>query len=352
MKRILAYTPVLKKELRSYLAAKKATMAVSWGDDFLERLEPYATGGKLLRGSALCFAYETFSGRPAGRADRAVINAAMALELAHSALLIHDDIMDEDDTRRGQPAMHHQYRLAAEKTGLRNGRQYGGNLALAGGDAALFLAFELLTDAQSRYPGNSAFHLFASQLLTTCFGQMQDIYLEAAPGMPSKQAIYELMESKTAAYTLALPLAMGGALAGQPEPVIEQLQALGTAAGTIFQIRDDELGAMGDPAKTGKPVGADIKEGKKTLFYYYLVQHSSAKERKLLGAIFGQAAASEQDIAYVQQLARQKDIPAILDKAIRQLESRALQCIEGLGIAANGRRELASLVAFCANRTS
>src|SRR5882757_3619132 len=243
MEPILAYSPELRAGLHAFIESKRLATdpTFPWEVDFLDRLEPFATGGKLLRGAVVCFSYTAFSER---HPDSTVLNAAMALELAHSALLIHNDIMDGDDLRRGRPSIHCQYRSLAEQRNLLRGDEFGVHVALCGGDIALLYAFELL--GRSRSDSNmvtSPQRLFTDQMISTCVGQIQDLYFEACPDLPTKKAIYDLMETKTAAYTIALPLTMGAALARKSGSVLQKLQAIGIAAGTIFQIRDDELGA-------------------------------------------------------------------------------------------------------------
>lgn len=351
MKQILGYGPTLRSGLQSFIRSKQDSSGIyePWGRDFLERLERFATTGKLLRGSVLCLSYERLSGQVP---DEAVTNAAMALELTHSALLIHDDVMDGDNRRRGKPSMHSQYQLAAQEKQLPAAGRFGINMALCAGDAAIFLAFELLSKSQAAHPGNASFGLFVDQLLSTCMGQMQDIYLEARPEMPSKKEIDDLMRTKTAAYTLALPLAMGGALASQPPSTLRQLQRIGITAGTIFQIRDDELGVTGNPKQTGKPVGADIKEGKKTLVHYYLLKRCAPTERTRLKMIFGNPHTSAADIAYVQKLMPKRGVPAQLDKEVKRLEVRAAADIDKLSVPGRFKSELKSLVRFCSSRSS
>lgn len=346
----MGYSSSLKPELRSYISKKRrgADKSIPWGVDFLDRLELYATSGKLLRGSVLCFAYEAFSGKAP---DKAAVRAAMALELTHSALLIHDDIMDDDDKRRGRPSMHSQYREVAEREKLAEPARFGVNMALSGADAALFIAVELLGSSQVESgAGVKHYSLFADQLLKTCSGQMQDVYFDARPATPSKKAIYDLMKTKTASYTLALPLAMGASLADASEPVLRRLQAIGVAGGTIFQIRDDELGVLGDTKKTGKPVGSDIKEGKKTLLYYYLAKGCAPDERAKLKSIFGNLSATPQDISYVQTLVKRRGIPKLLGGEVAALREKAFVDIDKLPLARSSKKELESLISFCARR--
>lgn len=343
MREILKYSPVIKDAMETYLNSRQvvANQDILWEKDFLKRLQPFSTSGKLLRGSLVCFSYEAFSGQAP---DDTVINTAVAVELTHSALLIHDDVMDGDELRRGRPAMHRQYQTLAEQARLASPPRIGANLAIGSGDATLFMAFDLLP------PVPAVRRLYIDQLIKTCTGQMQDIFLEASPTMPTKREIMRLMQAKTAAYTAALPLMLGAALAGQPKTTLRQLQRLGSAAGTIYQIRDDELGALGDSAKTGKPVGADIREGKKTLLYYYLMQHATAEERQKLQRIFGNPDCSRTDISYAQQLFKSYRIAELLDQEVAKLEKQSVAAIKSLPLSDISKNILQSLVIFCADR--
>jgi geranylgeranyl diphosphate synthase, type I len=342
MQQILEHRSAVHQALQAFIRQKQATAhPASREADFLERLLPFAGAGKLLRGSLVCFSYEVFSGR---LADAAVINTAVALELTHSALLIHDDVMDGDELRRGRPSLHRQYQILGQELQFTDSRQFGVSMAVCGGDIALFLALELLP------PSAEARQLFVDQLIKTCSGQMQDVYLEARPKLPAKRAIYEVMAAKTAAYTLALPLMMGAALAGQPAAVQRRWQRLGTAPGTIFQIRDDELGVTGDTKMTGKPVGADIREGKKTLIYYYLFKKCSAQERQRLKNTFGNPGATNTDITYTQQLITRHRIPQLLNTEVKPLQKQSLVSIKQLTVPSDAKAELKSLVDFCSRR--
>jgi geranylgeranyl diphosphate synthase type I len=350
MKQILGYGPVIRPKLEAFIRAKKSSASplTPWRTDLLNRLLPFATTGKLLRASLVCFSYEAFSDQ---KVNDSVINAAMALELTHSALLIHDDIMDNDDLRRGQPSLHRQYQSLATSEKLANADHFGTSMAICAADAALFLAFELLASSQAAPRMQTAKQIFVDQLVITCAGQMQDLYLEARPDMPSKKAIYELMQTKTASYTLSLPMAVGAALAGQTGSTIKKLQDIGTNAGIIFQIRDDELGVMGRAEKIGKPVGSDITEGKKTLLYYYLLKSCGIAEHNKAKAIFGNPKATPEDIAYIQKLVRHHKIPQLLNNEVSHLEKAAIKQIDGLDVSDKNKTEFKELVRFCGNRS-
>jgi geranylgeranyl diphosphate synthase type I len=344
MKDIGSYGPSLQTKIRKTIASEQAKPdpVGSWRPDFFKRLLPYATGGKLIRGCLLCFAYEAFSGN---KPRPEVMDSAVALELIHSGLLIHDDVMDDDVLRRGRPSIHSQYRAFAERNGLAEPARFGANTAICGADTCLFMALRLLAETPPAIA-----KLFGDILTEVCDGQMQDIYSQARSDIPSKTAIYNLMRAKTATYTLSLPLAAGAILAGQPDSVISKLRRIGDSAGIVFQIRDDELGVMGTTAKTGKPVGADIREGKKTLIYYYLMKKCTVMDRRRLREIFGNPSIGQKEVKIVQDTIGRREIRSLINTDVMRLENRALGIIETLDLPSRRKTQLRSLIAFCAKR--
>ena len=340
-KAVLAYRPAVRQGLESYIGRwqRDDGTGLRWPGDVAGRLLDFGTVGKLLRGSLVCYSYALCGGEEP--LPPAVVDTAAALELAHAAFLIHDDIIDRDELRRGRPAMHAQYRrlLAAP-----DAAHLGNGLAICAGDMILLKAFALLG---SRAPLGS---LLARELAAVCAGQMEDVYAAASAGQPAKRKILALMRAKSAGYSLALPLKAGAVLAGQPAGVQERLYAIGLAAGTIFQIRDDELGVLGNARQLGKPVGADIRENKKTLLYYYLWQSAGAKERRRLATVFGNPDAGPADIAAVRQALLDHGVPARLQADLDRLRQTAERHIIRLDVPPFRQRELRQIVDFCAQR--
>jgi geranylgeranyl diphosphate synthase type I len=348
---VTAYRPLVLEGLESFISKRRQLLGgLTWSADVIDRLDKFTGGGKLLRGSLICYSYALCGDGSETSIPPPVLNAATAIELIHAGLLMHDDIIDQDDLRRGQPAIHQQYRVLAGRQYLAEPSRLGENLGLCAGDMVLFLAFELLASAQSAAGGTALSELFVRELATVCAGQMQDIYLGASSKPSTKTDVYAVMRAKTATYSVALPLAAGAILAGQTAAMRRQLYAVGMAAGTMFQIRDDELGALGRSAEIGKPVGSDIREGKKTLLYYYLWRSVNAAERQRLQAIFGNQDADPADIAYVQKSMRRHNVPARLKEDIAKLDQTASSHINQLALVPKAKTELRQLVKFCAAR--
>ncbi|MCR8896414.1 polyprenyl synthetase family protein [Gordonia sp. GONU] len=223
-----------------------------------------------------------------GREARDALRVGAALELVQACALIHDDIIDRSDTRRGQPTLHRVFQsrhAAASWAG--DPADHGVAAAILAGDLALAWADDLVHDHR---PGVSTSSTsgetsstgdrssatpeyrplppavgatWAAMRTEVLGGQFLDIVNEAS-GDDSAAAAYRVMEFKTAAYTVARPLELGARLAGASEDLVATLRKIGHDLGIAFQLRDDQLGVFGDPERTGKPSGDDLVSGKRT----------------------------------------------------------------------------------------
>lgn len=352
MRRILAHSAAVRNEVQFFLERKGSDghAVMPWVPDLINRLKPYVGKGKLLRGSLLCFSYEMFAGsNPSSKA--AAVRYGAALELLHSALLIHDDIMDQDDVRRGQPAIHAQYRHLAQAEALPDSTHFGNSMAICSGDMTLLFAFELLAAPELDSNLQAAMQqLFSRALSDVCAGQMQDLYLGASVQMPPKRTIDRLMQTKTALYTVSLPLVGGATLAGQNAAVIKLLQIVGETAGIIFQIRDDELGIGGDAGQLGKPVGSDVAANKKTLPAYYLFRLSKGSDLRRLEELFGQPDLGVKDLVFVRRCLKKYGVDRAVNNQVEQLSKRARRALSHLDLPDTDKEELESFVTFCARR--
>ncbi len=350
---VLRYRPDVSGRMETFLASqlKSASGGPAWKADVIRRLNRFVRGGKLLRSSLVCYSYRLFEQEQSDSLPGAILDVAIATELLHAALLIHDDIIDDDDVRRGQPAIHRQYSDLMQKRPAA-ADHFGTSMALCAGDMVLSMSFGLLAGADSIRPGTvgKLNNLFADTLVTTAAGQMQDINLGALANRPDKRQIYEVMRAKTAMYSVALPLIAGAITAGQPSALYRQLQGLGLIIGTIFQIRDDELGVYAKTETTGKPVGSDIREGKKTLLHYYVWRAASPQEQERLSNAFGNPDASASDIAAVRKIMTRHQVRKHLQLDVDTLERRARQHIDRIAMDRAAKQELCRLVAYCSRR--
>lgn len=195
-----------------------------------------------------------------------------ALELVQACALIHDDIIDQSDTRRGHRTAHREFEAKHGAAGWAgDAARHGVSAAILAGDLALAWADDLV---HGYPPGGDAGHdptplpprvarTWSAMRTEVLGGQLLDIVNEVS-GDETLDAAYRVMEYKTAAYTVARPLQLGAELAGAPTGFVDTLHSAGRRLGIAFQLRDDLLGVFGDPTRTGKPSGDDLIEGKRT----------------------------------------------------------------------------------------
>ncbi len=273
------YHKVVSTFLDSYLR-EKSQMQITFAQDLQTKLLPFLKRGKMIRASLilhLCSKWNCL--------DEHAIKIAAAMELYHGALLIHDDIMDNDSTRRGLPTIHTQY--AEHKT-----KHYGEGQAICLGDISFFLANELL----SNFPDIS--RLYAQELVKTGFGQMQDLKLSYEQDT-KKETILEMFTYKTARYTFVLPMLAAAQYANYPHKDV--LEEIGLLLGLVFQIKDDLLGLKGDPHITGKAVGSDIRERKATIYRAVLDEVLPLEEKEFVDSIYAKEEMSADDITCITE---------------------------------------------------
>lgn len=316
----------LRGDLAGFLAAKRGEAAGlrPWGRDVLRRLEKFTRQGKMIRGCLVALGCEMAGGRASGAA---AVRAGTAFELIQSGLLIHDDIMDRDPRRRGGPSIHEQYALLAPDLSGPEAAHYGTSLAICAGEIAIFLAFEAMAGLPGPARRTAAVErLFAAEFGLVGIGQMLDVEAGSSRGPVSRRHILEIYRIKTARYSFYLPLAAGWLLGGGRRSGLPALERLGEDLGLVFQIKDDELGLYGRPSMTGKPVGSDIREGKRTLYAAGLLERADGPDAARFGRLFGRPDATDADIRFVQDLAERlgvrEDVRAVMDRLGRRARRR------------------------------
>lgn len=213
--------------------------------------------GKRLRPTLVLLGYGAYCDRP----PSSCLQTALAVELFHNFTLLHDDIMDNAPTRRGQPTVHERWDV---------------NTAILSGDA-LFAYTHGQIAAEFPEVAAPLLQLYTRIALEVCEGQMEDMELAARPHASVGEYV-AMIEKKTAAL-LGGALRMGALAAGAPPEAQAQLEAFGRAAGIGFQLQDDYLDAFADPAKFGKKVGGDIVENKKTYLWLLAYERASATQQ-------------------------------------------------------------------------
>lgn len=361
---MLSYFQARRDEISAFLLelfrekGAEFDLVNSLGRDLGERLYRFAVQGKMLRGGLVSLGYAVSRGRAAdesGSLERAALNCAgAAMELLQSGLLVHDDIMDRDTTRRGHPTIFYQYAERAEQEGARDAHHLGEALGICAGDVCFFLAFELLSRLPVPDPlVRQALALCGRELARVAVAQMQDVSWGSSKDAPGEEEVLRLYVYKTGRYTFSLPLALGGMLGQADACTMDRLERLGECLGILFQIRDDELGLFGDPEKLGKPVGSDVREGKKTLFYSYLRRRASAEELKRLDSIFGNPQAGEAELELVHRLLERLGVRRSVEERCEAFMSEARALIAELPDPPGGERGvLSELLEYTLARTS
>ncbi|WHT21275.1 polyprenyl synthetase family protein [Crossiella sp. CA-258035] len=223
-------------------------------------------GGKRIRPTFAWWGWRAGGGRPESPDAPEVLRAVSSLELIQACALVHDDLMDSSDRRRGQPTLHVRFAMQHHAAGWAGTPDaFGLSAAILLGDLALAWADDLLYDAALDQAALArARPVWRSMRTEVLVGQYLDVLAQARAANEPETAM-RINRYKTAAYTVERPLHLGAALAGGSPELIAGLRAFGTDLGIGFQLRDDLLGVFGDPKVTGKPAGDDLREGKRTL---------------------------------------------------------------------------------------
>lgn len=240
---------------------------------------------KRIRGSLVYFASKLYKNVP----EKVSLQAAMAIELVHTALLMHDDVMDQDTLRRGKPTTHIFFQ--------NNDIHYGESMAYTTGVAILCLGFELMTqcDWYTDLVLKSTRQILSS-IEKTAYGQAYDITLSKMQKWTEKDII-ALHKSKTAIYTFENPLFVGAILSGiTNKKIFDTLHSYAMCTGVAFQLQDDILGLYGNPKKTGKSDYSDLLQGKCTLLVNYVRKKGTQKQKEAIKKVWGKKHAEKEDI--------------------------------------------------------
>ena len=321
----------VQKRLDDVLAVQIPTL-----DDVSPDLAPLAEaltdllrGGKRLRPA---FAY--WGWRGAGGADsEEAVSAATALELLQACALIHDDVMDGSDTRRGMPAAHRRFATLHRGNGwLGSSEGFGVGAAILLGDLCLSWADELLMTcglpADAVLRGKPVYDVMRTELMA---GQYLDL-LEQAMGGGSAERAMRVVRFKSAKYTIERPLHLGAALAGAPDELVVAYSGYGLPLGEAFQLRDDVLGVFGDPSQTGKPAGDDLREGKRTVLVATAVEAASPSQAALLRRHLGDPALDTQGVEALREVITDTGALAHVEALITALTDQSLRAIDSVTV--------------------
>jgi len=256
-------------------------------------------GGKRLRPILFIISYNCFKPNDEERA----IKASISLELLHNFLLIHDDVIDNSDTRHNGATIHKHYETTY-KNKYTDSQKFGESMAIIAGD--MLFAYSNMIIAQSDFPNErkiGIFSRFNQTLIDTAYGECLDIIGGHKDISEVKKDYVERINVyKTAKYTFENPLIAGAILAGADKESQNALSEFGINMGIAFQIQDDILGLFGTEEKLGKPIDSDIKEGKKTIIMLHALEKCDKDQKKRLISILGKKDCSEEDIELIRKI--------------------------------------------------
>lgn len=297
-------------------------------------------GGKRLRPAFCHWGFVAAGGDPT---DPRVVDAGAAFELLQGFALIHDDVMDGSATRRGGPAVHRQFIGRHEADGWKaEPRRFGEGVAILVGDVAFVYADQLLPSDDPEVA-----RLWHELRIELNVGQYLDL-VGTATAAYDRTVSRRIARYKSGRYTIQRPVQVGAALAGRAD-LVEPLGRYGDPLGEAFQLRDDVLGVYGDQARTGKPVGDDLREGKPTLLLAIASDHADASGRALLERI-GEPDLPDAVVRDLQDLLVSTGALAGVEAEIERLAAEALAALDALDLPEPAAVALTDLAQFVVAR--
>lgn len=309
-------------------------------------------GGKRIRPSLMINGYKCFS-ELSREDENKLIFASLAVELMEGFFLIHDDIIDQDNLRRGGSTIHKLYQDKYKNLKYTSPKAFGEGVAIVAGDMQNSLANEIIADLD--FPADIKNRLskkYHETALKTEYGWLLESMLAARPLSEVKEEdVMKVMAFKTAAYTVEGPLHMGAILAGREEKKdFESLSNIALSLGKAFQIKDDMLGLFGDEKKLGKPVGSDLKEGKVNLLILKASEKCSKEDRNMLLSALGNRSIGMKEIEKVREIAAKSGSLDYSKKLAESLISKAKKAIESSGFRKEGKDFILGMADFIIKR--
>jgi len=287
-------------------------------------------GGKRLRPYLVLKSCKVLGGKQSD-----AMAAASAVEMIHNFTLVHDDIMDNDEMRHGVPTTHNKFDMP---------------LAILAGDVLYSKAYHTIT-AKSNLSTNYTSELvkkLSKACVEICEGQVDDIKFAENKRIPTEQEYIKMIEKKTAVL-FEVSCAMGAICAKKKPKDVKNLSSFGRNLGIAFQITDDLIGIMGDSKITKKPVGNDIREGKKSLPILLAIRKAKGKDKQKIIKVFGKSNASKKDVQTAVNTIRSLGIEEIVRKKALGYANKATKSLDSYS--GSNAKEMISLLDFVVKRS-
>lgn len=316
--------------------------------------QAFSAGGKRMRPAFALWGAVAAGGLP--RDPGPCVRGAASIDLLHAGILIHDDVMDSSDTRRGLPAAHLQLAVRHADEGLLGSAvSFGRAGAIILGDLLQLWSIEMLecSGLPTEDLARARPALARMRTEVTC-GQFLDVHLQHEPVADPQHALLaaaRVVEYKTAKYTVQRPTQFGALLAGGGEALLGGLEAYGSALGRAFQFRDDLLGVFGDEVTTGKPAGDDLREGKRTVLVAHAYAGTTDAGRAFLTRHLGDPDLDADQIAQLRGLIVESGAPELVEAMIIEGFEGALAALD-VPMTDEGRIALTALADAATQRTA
>jgi geranylgeranyl diphosphate synthase type I len=292
-------------------------------DELADAAIAFVAGGKRLRPQFCHAGWLVAGGEPD---SAAIVPAAASLEWLQGSALVHDDLMDGSDTRRGRPAVHREFEARHRTRGaVGDPAGFGTSVAVLLGDLMLSWCDEMFRDSGLPTVPRALTYLDLCKTEVVA-GQFLDVVGQTRATLSVPEAM-RVVRFKSAKYTVERPLHMGAALAGADDDLLASLSEVALPLGEAFQLRDDVLGVFGDPAVTGKPAGDDLREGKRTVLVARARELADADGRALLDEALG----TLEGVVPLAELIRSSGALEAVEADISRLEHAADAAIDRLG---------------------
>lgn len=313
-------------------------------------------GGKRLRPALVHESYRALGGED----ERAALPLALATELLQAYLLIHDDIMDHAELRRGRPTVHARFRQAQmERSRLDwpgEAEDFGRSMAILAGDLAHTWAVELYQQGRihaAQADGAGLDRCFSAMCEEVIGGQYLEMLMPetAARRDPTEEELRRVLQLKSGRYSVERPLELGARLAGAPPEVLQDLSRFGAAAGEAFQLRDDVIGVFGDARDAGKSVASDLKEGKHTFLVYHALRQAEETDVARLRAGLGRDDLTGDEIDELREVLRRS---GALDRVLERIATcldEARRALSGLPFGDEDRQFFSGMIDYLKERT-
>ena len=319
-----------------------------------DQLDHFLQAGKRIRPAFCYWAYVAVEG--SHPTSPGIIDVAASLDLLQGFALIHDDLIDASDTRRGSPSAHRFFEgYHASQSWLGDSEHFGTSSAILLGDLLFAWSVSMVEKADVPPERLARARSYLDEVRTEVLaGQFLDLLIETRPLNPSTlidDACF-VMEFKTAKYTVTRPMMVGAGLALASEHILQGFEIFGAHVGRAFQMRDDLLGLFGDSEVTGKPSGDDLRSGKKTVVIGYALQDASHRDAERLTHMLGNPDLTQDDIDQARQILVDCGAVDRTQRAITQAAEAGIKILDSCHLSSEGHLGLVGLVQACVERSA